>query len=183
MIEASWLANIRTRVEQPANHLVLVHLRNGVRAEQEREERETPAWAKVKRLFVKPRTIREPPLIAPPDAEQWLVHPEITERVWHLGTTMPIDCRALVCGAPALLHPQTGVIFVYGVGTVYFLRLTLRLAEEAVKAGAFTMHRWTFGGEMDIRRELGNEWVGGRWLQNEPEWCIETYREVGSMSA
>jgi hypothetical protein len=57
------------------------------------------------------------------------------------------------------------------------------LAEEAVKAGAFTMLRFTFGGEMDIRRELGNEWVGGRWLQKESVWCIEAYREFGSKSA
>jgi hypothetical protein len=118
--EPSWLVNIRNRVEQPANHSVLVRLRNGIRERQEREERETPVRANVKRLFVKPSAVCEPPLIAPLDAEQWGVHPEITERVWQLGAAMPCECRTLVYGSPALLHPQTGVIFVYGGGTCYF---------------------------------------------------------------
>jgi hypothetical protein len=100
------------------------------------------------------------------------------ERIWQLGAAMPQDCRAIVYGAPALVHPQTGAIFVFGTGTVYFLRLPATLATEAIKAGAFTNHKWSFGGGMDIRQELGEEWIGGRWLQKEPKWCLEAYQRA-----
>ena len=120
-----------------------------------------------------------PPRLQDPDIVQPQAHPDIVERIWQLAAAIAPDCRAIVYGAPALVHPETGVIFVFGTGTVYFLRLPAALAAEAIKAGAFTNHKWSFGGGMDIRQELGEEWIGGRWLQNEPAWCAGAYQQAG----
>ena len=102
-------------------------------------------------------------------------HPEVVERILQLSAGVPGCCRATVCGSPALVHPETGVILAFGAGTVYYLRLPPALAPQAVQAGALLRYKWSFGGEMDVRAELGDEWVGGRWLKPEPAWCAAAY--------
>ena len=38
-------------------------------------------------------------------------HPDIVERVWdQIGAAMPAECRCLVTGMPALVHPAAGRI-------------------------------------------------------------------------
>ena len=51
-------------------------------------------------------------------------HPDVVERIWdQIGSALPMDCRCLVYGSPALVHPTSGIIFVFSSGTVYYLRL------------------------------------------------------------
>jgi hypothetical protein len=122
-----------------------------------------------------------PPFGRPDECAISTTHPDIISRVWQLGAKMPSDCRAVVYGCPALVHPRTNVIFVFGGGTAYDLRLPQALADQAVSAGAFTHHKWASGGEINIRAELGEEWVGGRWLEREPQWCLAAYNHFGAL--
>jgi hypothetical protein len=170
-------------IENAANASVIAFLKAGIRRAQLSEEAANPVRAKLRLgLLEEKRRVYDPPPLADPDIVGAQVHPDMIERIWQLGAAMPQDCRAIVYGAPALVHPQTGAIFVFGTGTVYFLRLPATLAAEAIKAGAFTNHKWSFGGGLDIPQELGEEWIGGRWLQKEPTWCLEAYRRAGKTS-
>ena len=167
-------------IENTANAAVIAFLKAGIRKAQQFEEAaKSPVEELRRRLFGERIRVYDPAPLADPDIVQPQIHPDIIERIWQLGAVIPQDCRAIVYGAPALIHPQTGIIFVFGTGTVYFLRLPAAFAAEAIKAGAFTNHRWSFGGGMDILQELGDEWVGGRWLQNEPAWCSGAYQQAG----
>jgi hypothetical protein len=167
-------------IENAANAAVIAFLKAGIRKAQLVEELAKSPMEKLRRrLFGEKVRGYDPAPLADPDIVKPQVHPDIIERIWQLGAAMPQDCRAVVYGAPSLVHPQTGVIFVFGAGTVYFLRLPVALAAEAIKAGAFTNHKWSFGGGMDIRQELGEEWIGGRWLQDEPAWCSRAYLQAG----
>ena len=47
-------------------------------------------------------------------------HPDLVERLWdELGKVLPVDCRAVFYGSPALLHPETGTVFGFAGGTQY----------------------------------------------------------------
>jgi hypothetical protein len=124
------------------------------------------------------------PLVAGPDsvAEPYMnqgSHPEIVERVWDgIGASLPEDCRCLVYGTPALVHPKTGIIFVFCNGTSYCIRLTKELIEKALMAGAKTYQKWTDGGDMDTLRDLGPDWVFGGWLNDEITWCNRIWEEL-----
>lgn len=107
-------------------------------------------------------------------------HPEIGERFWDkLGSSLPVDCRWIVCGAPALVHPQTGVLFGVAIGMAYCLRLTEADLERALKAGAETEHRWSDGSTLDLASQFGPGWVFGGWEQAELEWCRAEYEALG----
>ncbi len=110
-------------------------------------------------------------------------HPDIVERLWdQIGRALPADCRCLVHGTPALAHPKTGVILAIGIGTQYGLRLPGVLGLEATKAGAKTHTIWSGGSQMDIRHDLGEDWVFGAWLKEELNWCKKMY-EISEHSA
>lgn len=51
-------------------------------------------------------------------------HPDIVFHMWKLDSGLPTSCRYVFFGGPALVHPETGVVFAVGYGTVgYVLRL------------------------------------------------------------
>jgi len=130
------------------------------------------------------RRAQAPPLADPDSVElpyyRLGSHPDIVERVWDdLGVLLPSDARKIVCGTPGLVHPESGVIFALAYGTRYVLRLPGELAEEAVRAGAPTLMRWSGGEETNAREALGEGWVFGAWLNQEPEWLQQAYDIVG----
>jgi hypothetical protein len=107
-------------------------------------------------------------------------HPDVVERVWDvLGKSLPEDCRWVVRGTPALVHPRTGVVFALALGTRYALRLTEDTLGQALLAGAPTEVQWTSGGELNAPSDLGEEWVLGSWLKGEMEWCQKAFEEYG----
>ena len=116
--------------------------------------------------------LTEPPTSAPDPYLGRGSHPDVVARLWEaINPHLPCDCRLIFCGTPALVHPATGVAVALAVGTQYALRLPGRLLDEALAAGAPTSTRWSGGGEFDTRRDLGDEWVLGAWLEAEPAWC------------
>jgi hypothetical protein len=37
------------------------------------------------------------------------------------------------------------------------------------------MTTWSYGGDMDTRRDLGEDWIFGAWLADELSWCRRVY--------
>ncbi|MBI3987471.1 MAG: hypothetical protein HY343_11155 [Lentisphaerae bacterium] len=99
-------------------------------------------------------------------------HPDIVERVWdQIGKALPLKCRCLVYGTPALVHPNSGIVFAICNGTQYNLRLTPAALGEALQQGAKTVTRWSGGEEMNAVEVLGPDWVFGLWSKDESRWC------------
>ena len=171
--------------EEGANASVIAYLKAGIQRRQTDHEAAGSLLAKMKgRLLkekVQPQALSPEPLVRPFISDRDLrgVHPEVVERLWQLNTNLPVDCRAVVYGSPALVQPSTDVIFAFGGGTVYFLRLRREFVEDAIQAGCFLHHKWSFGAEMHIQRELGWDWVGGRWVEAEPSWCRASFEHFG----
>jgi hypothetical protein len=102
-------------------------------------------------------------------------HPDIVERVWkQIGSNLPLDCRCLVCGTPALVQPVSGILLAFCLGTTYCLRLPSELLEEAVKHGAKTSTKWSNGTVLDATKTFGPDWIFGAWNE-EVQWCRKTY--------
>ncbi|HEY2981329.1 MAG TPA: hypothetical protein VGJ22_09135 [Anaerolineales bacterium] len=103
-------------------------------------------------------------------------HPEIVERVWvQIGSQLPVDCRRLIFGTPALAQPASKVIFAFCLGMTYCLRLTRPLLEEALKLDLKTSTIWSGGGTTDAAKIFGPDWVFGAWKPQELQWCRQVY--------
>jgi hypothetical protein len=102
-------------------------------------------------------------------------HPDIVERLWdQLQTVLPVDCRCIVFGAPALVHPD-GIVLAVALGTGYALRVSKDLVDVALRRGAKTLTRYAGGTELDLPREFGDGWIFGGWFSEELTWCRVTY--------
>ena len=138
--------------------------------------------------YVGRNAMDDTPLLASPKSVQEAYygqgsHPDIVERVWdQLGGSLPRDCRCLVFGTPALVHPSCGIIFAFCNGTQYNLRLTPKGIDEAVKLGVKTVTRWSSGEEMNARDVLGTDWVFGMWSNEEPRWCQDMFESLSGLA-
>ncbi|MGA2350592.1 MAG: hypothetical protein ABSF70_09195 [Terracidiphilus sp.] len=132
-----------------------------------------------KRLDRSPALLNEIPSISIHSGKSLFTHHEVLERIWgQLGTPLPRDCRAIVHGTPVLQHPDTGLIFVIGMGTFYWLRIPVEmLIELQANEHNFVQKMWN-GEVIDVRRELGVGWAYGGWREAELEWCIEFYKQA-----
>jgi hypothetical protein len=105
-------------------------------------------------------------------------HPDIVQRVWdELGSSLPVDCRCLVYGTPAIVHDLSGIVIAICNGTQYNLRLTANDLRDAIAKGASTRTRWSNGREMDSLAELGADWIFGGWFKWEVQWIHDTYEQ------
>jgi hypothetical protein len=108
-------------------------------------------------------------------------HPDVVERVWdQIGKALPMDCRCLVYGSPALVHPESGILLAFANGTTYCLQLVASVMEEAIQAGVRTYTKWSSSRDMDTRRDLGPDWIFGGWHATEIRWCQIVYKELGN---
>jgi len=106
-------------------------------------------------------------------------HPDIIERLWQLNGGLPADCRWVVYGKPALVHPQSGVIFGHATGTLgYALRLSEPDRTAADRLGAKTRIEMQRGDPYDLA-SAGPEWRFGKWFAEEPGWCRTAYDFAG----
>jgi hypothetical protein len=95
-------------------------------------------------------------------------HPDLAERLWREITIgLPEPCAWVVCARPVLVHPATGIIFGFALGThTYALKLDEPELSEAVRLGA-------------RRMQLGRPWTLGQWRKEEIAWCLAAYRSAG----
>lgn len=115
-------------------------------------------------------------------------HPDVVERLWdELGGALPLPCQWVAWGAPALVHPRTGVVFAFAGGTVYALRLLGTDVAEALRAGAEQVHDFPAYPALGIAassldlRTIGPEWVFGGWRREEPAWCHAAFEAAGAL--
>ena len=120
------------------------------------------------------------PFDAEPDAyRERGSHPDVVERIWEeLGRRLPVDCRAILFGSPALIEPASGVLIAKAFGTTYVMRLCTADVEAALSMGCTTTREWSDGQRTDLRNELGSDWVFGNWLDQESEWIKRTFSRV-----
>ena len=58
------------------------------------------------------------------------------------------------------------------------LRLPSPELAEALASGAEREFTYAGGNRFDVR-VLGDDWVLGRWLPDEPRWCLAAYLDAG----
>ena len=103
-------------------------------------------------------------------------HPDIVTRVWDvLGAALPDDGRAIVFGAPSLVHPQRGIVLAMSFGTSYLLHLPEAIAAEAIARGYKTRETWSDGTVTELAERFGAGWVFGRWLDEEEAWIRDAF--------
>jgi hypothetical protein len=107
-------------------------------------------------------------------------HPDLVARLWdELGKALPVDCRAIFYGGPALIHPETGIVFGFAGGThTYALRLPEPVRTEAIRAGASRIKHYPSQPSLDLS-EVGEEWIFGGWHRGEEDWCRAAYDFAG----
>src|SRR6188508_3170568 len=78
------------------------------------------------------------------------VHYDLIDHLWREMTILlPEDCRRIVYGVPALVHPATCIVFGFALGThSYALRLSQALEREALECGAKKV--WEYQGREPI---------------------------------
>ena len=76
------------------------------------------------------------------------------------------------------MTPTAGIVLVAAWGTQYVLRLPQEVVTLAIGSGAKTITKWTGGGQTDVSKELGPDWVFGGWLKQEPQWCRALFERV-----
>jgi hypothetical protein len=121
-----------------------------------------------------------PPLARPdemPDPYMTLgTHPDLVARLWdELPALLPVDCRMIFAGTPALVHPKSGLVFGFATGThTYALRLPPPVHETALAAGARRVRTYLVGPPFDLAT-VGAEWLFCAWLKGEEGWCLAAY--------
>ena len=108
-------------------------------------------------------------------------HPDIVERIWdQLGRSLPVDCRAMLYGGPALVEPGSGVVIALAYGTQYVIRIPREYRAQALEAGCSIEQSWTTGGKTNAAEALGDDWVFGGYLADEAAWLAETCAAVSA---
>jgi hypothetical protein len=103
-------------------------------------------------------------------------HPDLVARLWdEIAAPLPADCRFVVFGTPALVRPDSGIVFGFAGGThTYALRLPEGLRKEALAAGAARVKKYPRQVPFDLD-DIGPEWVFGAWLEGEDLWGRAAY--------
>lgn len=111
-------------------------------------------------------------------------HPDLVARLWdELGKVLPVDCRAIFYGGPALIRPDTGIVFGFAGGThTYALRLPPTERLEALRLGAARVAHYPHQPSFDLN-QIGEGWVFCRWFKPEEAWCLAAYTFAGSSAS
>ena len=142
-----------------------------------------PSNAGVIRYLEKTRKTNAPDVRPHRRRDYWHsgAHPEIAERLWEqLAHGLPDECRQVVLGTPALVHPASGVLIAIALGTAYALRLPSKALRVALSEDVEIETVWSDGSRLNVRDEFGAGWVLGSWSQNEEQWCAEVFEELAA---
>jgi len=107
-------------------------------------------------------------------------HPDIIEIMWGLDDTLPQPCRWVFWGRPALVHPETGIVFAVGMGTIGFV---MRLPPEVLAGVDPSQARVTLTFNPNRRYDIGP--AGPEWRFAFPpapraDWCRAAYDFAGT---
>ena len=102
-------------------------------------------------------------------------HPDIIEALWEMDDSLPQRCRWVFWGGPALVHPETGVVFAIGMGTIGIVfRLPPHVIASADPQLARVVQKFNRAPTFDIG-PAGPEW---RLIAHEAPralWCRAAY--------
>jgi len=103
-------------------------------------------------------------------------HPEIISRLWKLDESLPQRCRWVFWGRPALVQPDTGVVFAVGFGNIgLVMRLPPDILRQAVPEQAAAIIAGNPGQSFDVS-PAGLEWRFVRSRAPGAAWCLAAYR-------
>ena len=128
-----------------------------------------------------------PPLTSPDQVvrpyETLGTHPDLVARLWdELASKLPVDCRVIFYGAPALMHPTTGILFGFAGGThTYALRLPEPERAEAIRTGATRIKHYPGGQPSFDLDDIGPEWVVCGWFRGEEAWCLAAFERASAV--
>lgn len=106
-------------------------------------------------------------------------HPDIIDILWKLDSALPQSCRWVFWGMPALVHPETGVVFAVGYGTIgYVMRLPPHVLAAAKPDQAMAVVPGNPGQTFEIG-SAGPEWRFVRWSAPAEAWTREAYDFAG----
>ena len=106
-------------------------------------------------------------------------HPDIVTRVWEeLGDTLPMDCKAIVYGTPALVNPNNGAILALAYGTAYVIKIPENKVSAALACGCKAEQAWAGGAKTNVAELFGTGWLFGGWCSDEKLWLLDTYHDV-----
>jgi hypothetical protein len=106
-------------------------------------------------------------------------HPDIIDIMWKLDSALPQSCRWVFWGLPALVHPDTGVVFAVGYGTIgYVMRLPPQILESAEPDQAMVVVPGNPGQTFEIG-SAGPEWRFVRWSAPAEDWTRAAYDFAG----
>jgi hypothetical protein len=112
----------------------------------------------------------KPSLQSPAPGDVDGVHPDIVVRLWdELGSQLAENCRWVFLGTPILVRWDTGVVFAFGSGTIYCLRLPPSIYGDAIQSG---YERIRVNSDL---APIGSEWVFGRFIDKEDAWCSAAF--------
>jgi hypothetical protein len=87
----------------------------------------------------------------------------------------------VVYGSPVLVQPENGVIFGFAGGTqTYALRVPPATREEAIRSGAKRARTYSDGSQFSLD-DMGEDWIFGGWLKEEPRWCLAAFTHAGTL--
>lgn len=110
-------------------------------------------------------------------------HPDCVEFFWDkLGSYLPEDCRWVVWDTPVLINRTSSVIFAFGCGTSYCLRLAHSDFRAALDKGYVSEH--IFGHNTLLRvSDFGDTWVFGKFKADETDWIKRAYEGASSVES
>ena len=122
---------------------------------------------RAERLATFPRTQAQPP----GDVDG--VHPDIVIRLWNeLASVLPEKCQWVLLGTPILVRLDTAVVFAFGVGMSYCLRLPPHFYAEAIQADYESTR-----GDLNLN-EIGTGCLFGKFLDLERQWCLAAHESA-----
>jgi hypothetical protein len=117
-------------------------------------------------------------------ADPWYglgTHPDIIEALWDMSDSLPQRCRWVLWGRPSLVHPDTGVVFAVGIGTIGIVcRLPPQVLVSADPHVARVSQKLNRASTFDIG-PAGPEWRLIGYQAPRALWCRAAYDFAGEV--
>ena len=110
-------------------------------------------------------------------------HPELVKFLWKdITRLIDVDCRWIIFGTPALVNPQSSLVFAFAEGTqICALRVPPQKYSEALLAGATKVVKYPAYPYLNIRASevdassIGSDWLFVGGIKNEALWGISAH--------